>query len=79
MLVLTIDEHGEAWIGRDAEIRVRVLRIEHGRVRLGFVAPPDVPVNRASVAAWQQRYYGRILVPAEAVVMLKERGRNDGP
>ena len=50
MLVLTrkIDEQVVIQLG-DQDVVVRVVAIESGKVRLGFIAPPDVPVHREEV------------------------------
>ena len=47
MLVLTRKSDEELLI--HGNIRVRVLSIEHGRVRLGISAPRSVPVARAEL------------------------------
>jgi len=50
VLVLTrkIDEQVVIQLG-DQDVVVRVVAIESGKVRLGFIAPPDVPVHREEV------------------------------
>ena len=47
MLVLTRREGEEIVIA--GNIRVTVVSVEGGKVRLGVSAPPDVPVNRKEV------------------------------
>ena len=47
MLVLSRKLNEEIVIG--GEIRVRVLELRGGRVRLGISAPPEVSVDRAEV------------------------------
>lgn len=44
MLVLTRKEGEQVWIG--SNIQVSVVKISRGRVRLGFVAPSDVTIDR---------------------------------
>ncbi len=50
MLVLTrkMDEQIVIQLG-DQDVIVRVVAIDRDRVRLGFIAPPDVPVHREEV------------------------------
>lgn len=54
MLVLTRREGEEIVIA--GNIRVTLVSVEGGKVRLGITAPPDVPVHRKEVhdrlAAW---------------------------
>ena len=60
MLVLSRRSGDCVWIG--GSIRVEVLEIVGGRVKLGFTAPPDVDIEREEirgayaghVAPWQQ-------------------------
>jgi carbon storage regulator len=53
MLVLTRKLEEEIVIDLGGRpLRVRVLAIERGRVRLGFAAPDDVPVHRQEV--WER-------------------------
>ena len=47
MLVLTRKANEKVRIGRD--IQVTVVAVQHGRVKLGFQAPGDVPVHREEV------------------------------
>ena len=47
MLVLS-RKHGEAIVVGDG-ITVTVLAVEGGRVKLGIVAPPEVPVHREEI------------------------------
>ncbi|MCE5267720.1 MAG: carbon storage regulator [Planctomycetaceae bacterium] len=47
MLVLSRRTDESVWIGRS--IQVKVLEIQNGRVKLGFAAPPDVPVQREEI------------------------------
>jgi carbon storage regulator len=53
MLVLTRKSDEELLI--DGCIRVRVLSIEGGRVRLGIVAPRSVPVVRSELKTRQEK------------------------
>lgn len=78
MLVLTLTDSESVCIGENAEIRVTVVRIDRHKVRLGFVAPDNVPVLRERLAEEQLAYYGRLLVPASAAEILRQRGRTDG-
>ena len=54
MLVLSRKLNEEIVIA--GEIRVRVLELRRGRVRLGISAPPDVTVDRAEIVP--QNCYG---------------------
>ncbi len=47
MLVLSRRTDECVWIGRS--IQVKVLEIQGGRVKLGFSAPPNVPVQRDEI------------------------------
>ena len=47
MLVLSRRTDECVWIGRS--IQVKVLEIQNGRVKLGFSAPADVPVQREEI------------------------------
>jgi carbon storage regulator len=47
MLVLS-RKHGEAIVIGDG-ITVTVLAVEGGRVKLGVVAPPEVPIHREEI------------------------------
>ncbi len=47
MLVLSRRTDECVWIGRS--IQVKVLEIQNGRVKLGFSAPADVPVEREEI------------------------------
>ncbi len=49
MLVLTRKD-GEAVL-IDGVIRVKVLGIQGGRVKLGFTAPPDIAVQREEIVS----------------------------
>ena len=49
MLVLTRREGEEIDIGN--HVKVVVVRIVRGRVKLAIAAPPDVRVNRAEITA----------------------------
>jgi carbon storage regulator len=53
MLVLTRSADEEICIGGD--IRVRVLSVQGGHVRLGIEAPRGVPIHRAEILAAVQR------------------------
>lgn len=48
MLVLSRKPNEEVLIA--GEIRVRVLELRGGRVRLGISAPPEISVDRAEIA-----------------------------
>lgn len=52
-LVLTREQNESIHIGRN--IRVTVVKVSGGRVRLGIFAPDDVVVDRAEVAAAKLR------------------------
>lgn len=47
MLVLTRQEDEDIWIG--PRIRVRVLGVQGGQVRLGIEAPQDVAIHRGEL------------------------------
>ena len=47
MLVLSRKLHEVIWIGRDIEIVV--LEIHGDRVKLGFMAPAEVPIHRREI------------------------------
>ena len=47
MLVLSRKNGECVWIGQS--IQVKVLEIQGGRVKLGFSAPPGVPVQREEI------------------------------
>jgi len=49
MLVLTRKD-GEAVL-IDGVIRVKVLSVQGSRVKLGFVAPPDIAIQREEIAS----------------------------
>jgi carbon storage regulator len=49
MLVLSRKANEEIVI--NGNIRVRVLSADHGRIRLGIDAPPEVPIRRSEVHA----------------------------
>ena len=64
MLVLTRKPDEAVYIGKN--VKLVVLSIEGGKVRLGFEAPADVPIHRKEV---YQRIYGEEdVVPDETVV-----------
>lgn len=48
MLVLSRLKEEVVCIGDD--VRITVIRVENGRVRLGFEAPPGVQITRAELA-----------------------------
>lgn len=48
MLVLTRTANEGVWIGN--EVRVVVLGVRNGQVRLGFDAPPKVRIDRDEIA-----------------------------
>ncbi len=48
MLVLSRKSGEEVVIGNG--VSVKVVEIRHGKVRLGFTAPPEVPVHRREIA-----------------------------
>lgn len=47
MLILTRKVNEQIYIGRD--IIVQVVRVKGERVRIGVMAPPDVPVMRSEL------------------------------
>jgi carbon storage regulator len=47
MLVLSRKSGESVWVGKT--IQVKVLEIQGGKVKLGFVAPPNVPVQRDEI------------------------------
>ncbi len=51
MLVLSRKASEEVVInpGTPDEIRVTVVRIEHGKIRLGFTARKDLPIHRSEL------------------------------
>ena len=73
MLVLT-RKIGEG-IAIGPNIRVMVVEIQGGQVRLGIVAPPDVPVHRDEVYARildeNQPAASAVSIPPEALTRLK--------
>ncbi|MBS0612584.1 MAG: carbon storage regulator [Proteobacteria bacterium] len=48
MLILTRNSGQSLRIGN--EVEVKVLAIKGSQVRLGFTAPPELPVNRQEIA-----------------------------
>lgn len=44
MLVLTRKAHQGIWIGKN--VHITILAIDHGRVKIGIEAPPDVEIDR---------------------------------
>ena len=49
MLILSRRKNEDIVIGKD--VRIRVLEIVGGQVRIGIEAPKEVPVHRAEIAA----------------------------
>lgn len=49
MLILTRKIDETIYIGKDAEIKVRVLAIQGNNVKLGIDAPIEVPVHRQEI------------------------------
>lgn len=62
MLVLSRRVGERIFIGKDREIVLEVVEIRRDRIRLGIVAPGDVPIHREEVALamdaekeWEER------------------------
>ena len=71
MLVLTRKNLESVLVGGSGRfepmLKVTVLEIKNGKVRLGFEAPADVPVHRSEV--WELiRAHGRLESPLEGPV-----------
>jgi len=66
MLVLSRKFGEEVVIGNG--VSVKVVEIRHGKVRLGFTAPPEVPVHRREVAEAIARGDGKNVQPNDAPV-----------
>ncbi len=62
MLVLTrkLDEQIVIQLG-DLDVMVRVVHIDGDRVRLGIIAPPEVPVHREEVLRRIESHAGTLL------------------
>lgn len=60
MLVLTRKPNEEIVI--NGNIRVRVLDVRGGRIRLGIDAPAEVPIRRSELAGADEEY--EIAIPA---------------
>jgi carbon storage regulator len=68
MLVLTRKPNEEIVI--NGNIRVRVLGVQGGRIRLGIDAPPEVPVRRSELEAGEfRREFTVPVLCAEAVTL----------
>jgi carbon storage regulator len=64
MLVLTRRQSEAVVIGGRAEVRVTLVQIRGDKVRLGFEAPPAVPVHRLEIFNAIRRERGEAPVPA---------------
>ena len=73
MLVFTRRRHETIMIGDGIE--VRVLRVGRDGVRLGIVAPANVPVHRLEVYSQIREQNQSAAVPAEAAPSLAARLR----
>ena len=54
MLVLTRRLGEEIVI--DGKIRIKVVMVQDGKVRLGITAPPSVPVDRSEIHEWRAEF-----------------------
>jgi carbon storage regulator len=76
MLVLTRKSGEEIVVGKN--IRVKVIRVEKGRILLGICAPRDVAVHRQEVVQ-RAEYQGVLLAASPALDgTLSEGARNSG-
>ena len=70
MLVLTRKVQEQIVIGNDGEIRVTILDVKGGQIRLGIHAPRDTVVDREEIWQLKQRQKGNHLGARDAAQVL---------
>ncbi len=50
MLILSRKQNERLLIGNDGEIKITVVEVRGGKVRIGIEAPKDIPIHREEIA-----------------------------
>jgi len=65
MLVLTRRPNEKVVVGEYGALKIQILGVEKGQVRLGFIAPDDLPIDREEIFNLKKEERRRARLEAE--------------